>query len=262
MDAAARARRAPESDLRLALVRGEFEVRHQPLVALDRDAVAGFEALVRWRHPEQGMVSPVDFIPLAEEVGLIGPIGEWVLRQACTEAAGWPGGVKVAVNLSPAQFKGRDLTATVLSALAASGLAPSRLELEITESVLMQEDEATLATLHRLRSLGVRISMDDFGTGYSALSYLRRFPFDKIKIDRSFVSDLPGGDSLAIVRAITGRGLGIVTTAEGVETLGQLEQLRREGCGEAQGYLFSRPVPAGEVRRVIASIDGVVRAAA
>jgi len=264
MDAHVKARRALESDLRGALSRGEFEVHYQPLVALDLDAVAGFEALVRWRHPERGMVSPADFIPLAEEVGLIGPIGEWVLRQACAEAAGWPGRIKVAVNLSPVQFKGRDLTATVVSALAASGLAPSRLELEITESVLMQEDEATLQTLHRLRALGVRISMDDFGTGYSALSYLSRFPFDKIKIDRSFVGDLPGSDSLAIVRAITGlgRSLGIVTTAEGVETAGQLEQLRREGCGEAQGYLFSRPVPASEIGRVIAAVDGRVRAAA
>ncbi len=217
--------------------------------------VTGFEALLRWRHPERGMVSPGAFIPLAEEIGLIVPLGEWVLRQACAEAATWPEDVKVAVNLSPVQFKSRDLVPAVLNALAASGLAPERLELEITESVLLQDNDATLATLHRLRDLGLRISMDDFGTGYSSLSYLRSFPFDKIKIDRSFVRDLSESeDSLAIVRAVAGLGssLGMATTAEGVETEAQLDRLRAAGCTEVQGYLFSPPRPAAEVAEVLA----------
>jgi EAL domain-containing protein (putative c-di-GMP-specific phosphodiesterase class I) len=196
------------------------------------------------------MISPMEFVPLAEEIGLITPLGEWVLRQACVEAERWPGALKIAVNLSPVQFRNRGVVHAVMSALAHSGLAPDRLELEITESVLLGETEANLATLHQLRKIGVRISMDDFGTGYSSLSYLRSFPFDKIKIDRSFVSEMVGRpDCLAIIRAITGLGasLGIATTAEGVETPEQLASLRAEGCTEVQGFLFSPPRPAGEL---------------
>jgi EAL domain-containing protein (putative c-di-GMP-specific phosphodiesterase class I) len=201
------------------------------------------------------MISPANFIPLAEETGLIVPIGEWVLRRACMDAARWSQNVGVAVNLSPVQFKSPNLVAIVTEALAASGLAPQRLELEITESVLLQNSEATLAILHELRAKGVRISLDDFGTGYSSLSYLRSFPFDKIKIDRSFVAELSTReDSMAIVRAVTGlgRSLGITTTAEGVENDAQLELLRREGCTQAQGYLFSAPRPAAEVALMLA----------
>ena len=200
------------------------------------------------------MIAPVNFIPLAEETGLIVPLGDWVLRQACLDAAGWPEDVDVAVNLSPIQFKNPNLVSSVRAALEASGLSAHRLELEITELVLLQNSEATLAVLHELRGFGVRISLDDFGTGYSSLSYLRSFPFDKIKIDRSFISELATrDDSMAIVRAVTGLGksLGIVTTAEGVETAAQFELLRREGCTQAQGYLFSRPVPASEVGRML-----------
>jgi len=196
------------------------------------------------------MVAPAEFIPLAEETGLIVPIGEWVLRQACAEAAAWPDDLKVAVNLSPVQFKKGNLPQLVLAALASSGLPAARLELEITESILLEESKTNLATLHGMRALGAAISMDDFGTGYSSLSYLRSFPFDKIKIDRSFISELgKSGDGLAIVRGITnlGSNLGISTLAEGVETEEQRELLRKEGCTEMQGYLFSRPVPASEI---------------
>jgi EAL domain-containing protein (putative c-di-GMP-specific phosphodiesterase class I) len=201
------------------------------------------------------MIAPLNFIPLAEETGLIVPLGDWVLRTACTDAAGWSQDVCVAVNLSPAQFRSRNLEPSVVSALAASGLAACRLELEITESVLLQDSDVTLATLHKLRALGVRISMDDFGTGYSSLSYLRSFPFDKIKIDRSFVSELDRDDSMAIVRAVTGLGksLGISTTAEGVETNEQLALLRLEGCTEVQGYLFSPPRPAEDVESMLST---------
>ncbi|MGA9867704.1 MAG: GGDEF domain-containing phosphodiesterase, partial [Acetobacteraceae bacterium] len=250
MDARLQARRALELDLRQALADGQFELHYQPLIDLRRNAVSGFEALVRWAHPVRGMVSPGDFVPLAEEIGLIVPLGEWVLRRACREAASWPAQVKVAVNVSPAQFRSLRLVETVTDALAASGLAASRLELEITESVLLQNNDAVLAILHRLRGLGVRISMDDFGTGYSSLSYLRSFPFDKIKIDQSFIRELATQpDSQAIVRAITalGSSLGMKTTAEGVETEDQLARLRAEGCTEVQGFLFSRPMPASEV---------------
>ena len=232
MDARAQARRLLELDLRAALQRGEFEVYYQPIRDVAKDVVVAFEALVRWNHSLRGMISPVNFIPLAEETGLIVPIGEWVLRQACMDAAGWSRDVGVAVNLSPVQFKNPSLVSTVKEALEASGLPARRLELEITELVLLQNSEATLAVLHELRGFGVRISLDDFGTGYSSLSYLRSFPFDKIKIDRSFVSELATrDDSMAIVRAVTGLGksLGIVTTAEGVETDAQFELLRQEG---------------------------------
>ncbi len=254
MDAEVQARRALELDLRNALTAGEFTLHYQPLMDANTAEITGCEALLRWMCPSRGTVSPVDFIPIAEETGLIVPLGEWVLRQACMEAASWPAKIKVAVNLSPAQFKNRNLVQTVLSALAQSGLAANRLELEITESVLLQESEATLETLHQLRGLGIRISMDDFGTGYSSLSYLRTFPFDKIKIDRSFVSDLSKeGDCAAIIKAVAGlgRGMGIVTTAEGVETEAQLEHVRAEGCTEVQGYLFSKPLPAAEIRMFI-----------
>ena len=217
--------------------------------------MTAFEALLRWNHPTRGAVPPSEFVPLAEEIGLIVPIGEWVLARACADAAGWPGATRVAVNLSAVQFRGDALVPAVVSALAASGLEPPRLELEITETVLLQDGEATLATLKELRDLGVRIAMDDFGTGYSSLSYLRSFPFDKIKIDRSFVRDLSSSaDCLAIVRAIAGLGssLGMATTAEGVETAEQMRRIRDEGCDQIQGYLVSRLVPAAEIPALIA----------
>jgi EAL domain-containing protein (putative c-di-GMP-specific phosphodiesterase class I) len=243
MDARMQARRQLEVGLRRALVQEEFELHQQPLVNLQDNSITGFEALLRWRDPEKGLVFPADFIPLAEETGLIVPIGDWVIRRACADTAAWPGSLRVAVNLSAVQFKGRDLITVVFGALAASYLPAGRLELEITESVLLKNNEFTLATLHQLRDLGVRISMDDFGTGYSSLSYLRSFPFDNIKIDQSFIHDLIGSDdSLAIVRAVTslGAALGMTITAEGVETSEQLECLRNEGCTEVQG-IFVQP---------------------
>jgi predicted signal transduction protein with EAL and GGDEF domain len=255
MDRRVQARRLLELDLRKAFANGELDLHYQPLVNLAENRIIGVEALLRWHHPERGMVMPGEFIALAEEIGLIGPIGEWVLRRACAEAARWPGDLKVAVNLSPAQFRTRGVVQAVLSALAHSGLPPQRLELEITESVLLGETEANLAILHQLREIGARISMDDFGTGYSSLSYLRSFPFDKIKIDRSFVRDLAERpDCLAIIRAVTGLGasLGISTTAEGVETREQLDRLRAEGCTEAQGFLFSPPCSAAELASLLA----------
>jgi predicted signal transduction protein with EAL and GGDEF domain len=250
MDIRLRARRTLELDLRNALSAGEFELYYQPLVTLETGVISGFEALLRWHHPLRGMVAPAKFIPLAEETGLIVPIGEWVLRQACAEAAAWPDDLKVAVNLSPVQFKKGSLPQMVFATLASSGLPAARLELEITESIFLAESKTNLATLRRLRALGVGISMDDFGTGYSGLSYLRAFPFDKIKIDRSFISELgESEDCMAIIKAITnlGSSLGIPTLAEGVETKKQLAWLREAGCTEMQGYLFSRPVPASEI---------------
>ena len=247
-------RRLLEVDLRKALANGEFELYYQPLVNLERGDISGFEALLRWNHPNRGRVLPAEFIGLAEETGLIVPIGEWVLRQACADAMSWPTHIGVAVNLSAVQFKSRNLVAIVFNALAASGLAAARLELEITESVLIQDGEATLTTLTQLRDLGVRIALDDFGTGYSSLSYLRSFPFDKIKIDGCFVRDLSEADNeaLAIVRAVAGLGssLGIATTAEGVETEEQLKIVRAEGCTEMQGYFFSHPRSAADIQRV------------
>jgi len=218
----------------------------QPLVGLQENRVTCLEALLRWDHPERGDVPPSEFIPIAEETGLIVPIGEWVLQEACKTAASWPTNARVAVNLSPVQFKNHRLFETVQAALFDAGLAATRLELEITESLLLAESEPTLKTLHQLRALGVRISMDDFGTGYSSLSYLRSFPFDKIKIDRSFMADLDSkGDSLAIIRAVIGLGhsLGMSTTAEGVETEAQLNAVREQGCNEVQGFYFSPPLP-------------------
>jgi diguanylate cyclase (GGDEF)-like protein/PAS domain S-box-containing protein len=255
MDRQAQTRRDMERDLRSAFANGEFELHYQPLVDIAADRISGFESLLRWRHPEKGMISPAEFIPVAEDIGLIIPLGEWVLREACSVAVKWPADVKVAVNLSPVQFRGRNLVQAVISALAHSGLSPLRLELEITESVFLAETEANLAILHQLRELGVSISMDDFGTGYSSLSYLRSFPFDKIKIDRSFVKDLAlRSDCVAIVRAISGlgRSLNITTTAEGVETVDQLDWLRAEGCNEVQGFLFSAARPAGEIEALLA----------
>ncbi|TXN19556.1 EAL domain-containing protein, partial [Methylobacterium sp. WL93] len=239
MDARMQARRQLELDMRQALARREFQLHYQPQLQLEGNRLVGCEALIRWQHPVRGMVSPLDFIPLAEEIGLIVPIGEWVMRQACRDAVTWPAPLSVAVNVSPAQFKSERLVEMIMSALAASGLPATRLEVEITEGVLLQHSEKTLQTLHRLRELGVRVSMDDFGTGYSSLSYLRSFPFDKIKIDRSFVNDLSGKrDGEAIIRAIAGLGksLGMTTVAEGVETADQMERIRAEGCTDVQGY--------------------------
>ncbi len=246
MDARMQARRALELDLRNAIEAEQFELAYQPLFNLETNTVSGFEALLRWFHPKLGTIHPAKFIPLAEESGLIEPIGEWVLKRACHDAAHWPSPVKVAVNLSPVQFRSERLLQSVIAALASSGLAASRLELEITESALLADSAATLATLHHLRAMGVRISMDDFGTGYSSLSYLQSFPFDKIKIDRRFITDInTDGSSLAIIRAVTGlsASLGIVTTAEGVETREQFERVKAEGCTEVQGFLTGRPMP-------------------
>jgi predicted signal transduction protein with EAL and GGDEF domain len=265
MDAKAQARRLLELDLRKAVVAGEFEVFYQPIVNLAANRISGFEALLRWNHPTRGRVAPNEFIPLAEETGLIVAIGEWVIRQACADAKTWPADLRVAVNVSPLQFRNKNLVSTVMSALAASGLHADRLELEITETVLMHDNDATLAVLHQLRSLGVRISMDDFGTGYSSLSYLRSFPFDKIKIDQSFVRDLiEKPDSIAIIRAVAGLGhsFGMTTTAEGVETQEQLDQMRAEGCTEVQGYFYSKPMPASEVAPLLSRFQKRAQAAA
>jgi len=259
MNTSVRHRRSLERDLRSALAGGEFQLHYQPLVNLERNEIAGFEALLRWRHGERGFVPPADFIPVAEESGLIVPIGEWVLRQACTDAATWPDDIRVAVNLSPVQFRGRALVQSVVSAVATAGISPRRLELEITESALLSDSEETLEILRKLSSFGVRIAMDDFGTGYSSLRYLRSFPFDKIKIDKSFISSLFDGDSsLAIVRAISGlgRALDLSITAEGVETQKQLEVVRLEGCTEMQGFLFSKPKPASELGEYFSTVSG------
>jgi diguanylate cyclase (GGDEF)-like protein len=248
MSARVEARRALELDLRQALGAGEFHLVFQPQVRAENQVLTGFEALLRWSHPRRGLVPPAQFIPLAEETGLILPIGEWVLREACREATRWPEAIRISVNLSPVQFRGRSLTAMVRSALGAVGLAPGRLELEITEAVLLSNEEATMVELHDLRALGIRIVMDDFGVGYSSLSYLRSFPFDKIKIDRSFIADLDvsrdkSKDNAAIIRAVAdlGASLTIDTIAEGVETPEQLAIIRHCGCTEVQGYLISHP---------------------
>ena len=258
MDAIVQARRLLERDMRTALAQDGFRLFYQPLVNLQTKKVTAFEALMRWQHPERGMVPPSDFIPVAEEMGLIVQLGEWALRQACAEATEWPDGICVSVNLSPLQFSKGNLVSSVMSALASAGLPASRLELEITESVLLEKSERNITILNQLRDLGVRISMDDFGTGYSSIGYLRSFPFDKIKIDQSFVRDLLVDEgSLAIVRAIAGLGVsfGMITTAEGVETEEQMRCLNLEGCIEVQGYLYSRPVPADEIAGVLASLN-------
>jgi diguanylate cyclase (GGDEF)-like protein len=255
MDAEVRARRALEMDLRQAIADGTgLEVHYQPCLDLQNDRITGCEALARWRHAERGAVSPAEFVPIAEETGLINQLGEWVLTTACKEAAAWPDSVRLAVNVSPVQFKSGTLALKVIAALTASGLPASRLELEITEAVLIRDDDAALAILHQLRAIGVRIALDDFGTGYSSLSYLKRFPFDKIKIDRCFISDLaePEGSS-GIVQAVVNIAAErrMTTTAEGVETVEQQEILRELGCSEMQGYLFSAPKPAEEIRSLL-----------
>jgi len=249
----AEARRTLETELRSALSNGEFELFYQPFYNVQSGKICAFEALLRWRHPRRGMILPDEFIPLSEETGLIVPIGEWVLREACAEATTWPEHISVSVNLSSVQFRKRTPVKAVVDALSVSGLAARRLELEITETVLMQNSQTALAALHQLRELGSRISMDDFGTGYSSLSYLRSFPFDKIKIDRSFVRDLSQQDGIAIVRAITslGASLRLATTAEGVETMEQFAIVRAEGCTEVQGFLFSPPRPAKDIPELL-----------
>jgi len=243
-----------EFDLRQAIMCGEFELNYQPLVNIRERKIAGCEALMRWRHPKRGLVSPAEFIPVAEEAGIVNQLGEWALRTACAEAVGWRDDFIVTVNVSPVQFKNDGLVQLVLSALAESGLPPQRLELEITESVLLHDNEDTLRVLHQIKKLGVRISMDDFGTGYSSLNYLRRFPFDKVKIDRSFIEHITGdASSLAIVQAVISiaKSRGIATTAEGVETKEQLELLRALGCTEMQGFLFSKAKPANELASLL-----------
>jgi diguanylate cyclase (GGDEF)-like protein len=263
MEEEARSRHALEQDLRSALEAREFHLVFQPQMRLDSPELTGFEALLRWKHPSRGLVPPAEFIPIAEETGLIVPIGEWVLRSACATAASWPD-ITVAVNLSPVQFRSRGLVAMVTSALAEAGLPPQRLELEVTETALLDDSEATIEILHQLRALGVRVSLDDFGVGYSSLSYLRKFPFDRIKIDRSFVGTLgESPESVAIVRTIASLGsvLGVETTAEGVETEEQLDFVRECGCTAVQGYYFGKPCLASEVGRTIETLNTVRKVA-
>jgi diguanylate cyclase (GGDEF)-like protein len=258
MDERMRARRNLERDLRQALANHEFELHYQPIIDVKRKEVMAFEALLRWNHPERGRVSPADFIPTTEETGLIIPIGEWVLRQACADAARWPADIGVAVNLSSVQFKSANLVGAVSNALSEAMLRADRLELEITETVLLNDSARTLAMLHELRALGVHISMDDFGTGYSSLSYLQSFPFDKIKIDQSFIRNInQNSQSRAIVHAVAGLGvsLGVSTTAEGVETQEQFELVRAEGLTEVQGFYFSKPIPAQEIPAFLSTLS-------
>ncbi|MCJ2139397.1 EAL domain-containing protein [Methylobacterium sp. E-066] len=252
-EAEAHARTATRSllalDMKEAIRRGDFFLVYQPIIDVTNGSVVSFEALMRWRHPERGFISPGEFIPVAEETGLIVPLGTWALKEACREALNWPEPLRIGVNVSAVQFRG-GLEEAVIAALASSGLPAERLKLEVTESLLVQNWEQAVAVLHRLRALGVRIALDDFGTGYSSLSYLRRFPFDKLKIDRAFIRDIADPDAAAIVRAVVGIGerLGMGIVAEGVETVEQLELVRREGCTQVQGYLFSKPLPAAEAR--------------
>jgi EAL domain-containing protein (putative c-di-GMP-specific phosphodiesterase class I) len=249
----AQQRRQLETDLRVALDLGQLELHYQPLFDLEQNRVCSFEALLRWNHPTRGQISPVEFIPVAEDTGLIVPIGAWVIREACNRAATWPEHIRIAVNVSPVQFHRGALNDTILRALAVSGLAPNRLEVEITESIFLEGGDATLKLLHSLRSLGVRVALDDFGTGYSSLSYLQSFPFDKLKIDRSFIQNLLTREGAsAIVRAITelAHALNIETTAEGVEETAQLMELRAHGCSSVQGFLFAEPMTAADVERL------------
>jgi EAL domain-containing protein (putative c-di-GMP-specific phosphodiesterase class I) len=255
MDAAVKARHQLEVDLRQAIADGALDVHYQPCLSLADGRIVGCEALVRWIHPERGAISPADFIPIAEDTGLIDQLGEWVLTVACAEAAGWPDDIRLAVNVSPVQFKSGTLALRIANTLATSGLPARRLELEITEAVLIRDDDTALAILHQLRALGVRIALDDFGTGYSSLSYLQRFPFDKIKIDRCFVSDITDSKgSAAIVEAVVNIAAvrDMTTTAEGVETEAQRQKLQALGCSEMQGYLFSAAKPAAELRKLFA----------
>ena len=255
MDARVKQRHGMKMNLRRAVAMEEFELYYQPVLRAASEEIVGFEALIRWNHPERGLVPPGDFIPTAEATGQIVAIGEWVIRTACREAATWPAGLTVAVNLSPIQIKSANLVIAIKAALADSGLPAGRLELEVTETVMLQDDGTTMRVLGELHGLGLLISMDDFGTGYSSLGSLRKFPFDRIKIDQSFVSEMSDrGDSLAMVRAVSaiGASLGMATTAEGVETREQFERVKKEGCTEVQGYLFSRPKPAREVPVLLA----------
>ena len=265
MDAHLQSRRKLELDLRDALPKDEFKLFYQPIYNLKKDQLCGFEALARWDHPVRGLVGPNEFIPVAEEIGLITALGEWVIQRACLEAMSWPSHLKVAVNVSPVQFKHGRLLQVVMNVLASTGLAASRLELEITESALLANNAGTIETLHALRRLGVGVSMDDFGTGYSSLSYLRSFPFDKIKVDQSFIRDLGAGEgSRSIIKAIIAicDSMGMITTAEGVENEEQVAQLRLEGCDEAQGYFFSCPVPQEDVPGLIERLGGAAGSAA
>jgi diguanylate cyclase (GGDEF)-like protein len=254
MNAALQSRRQIEVGLRRAIAEGEFVMHYQPLVDAHTHRISSCEALIRWNHPERGLIYPDAFIPIAEASGLIGAIGQWVMRQACMDAMNWGDDIKIAVNLSPSQFKDKHLVNYIHAALEVSGLPANRLELEITESVLLNDNHLILAILQEIKALGVQISMDDFGTGYSSLSYLRSFPFDKVKIDRSFIQDLPNDkNAMAIIRAIVGLGetFGMTVTAEGVETDEQAVQLALEDCTHLQGYLFSKPVPAGNIPSLI-----------
>jgi predicted signal transduction protein with EAL and GGDEF domain len=261
MDQQLREKRNLQHDLRSALERGELRLFYQPQATTGGEII-GFEALARWQHAKRGMVPPAEFIPIAEESSLIISIGEWVLREACAEAASWPRPLQIAVNLSPAQFKHGDLPTLVHSILLQTGLSPSRLELEITEGVLIGDFTRALSILRRLKALGVRIAMDDFGTGYSSLSYLQSFPFDKIKIDRSFIANVQSNhQSAAIVRAVIGlaRGLEVPVVAEGVETTDQLEFLSQESCSEIQGYLIGKPSPIASYSDMVGRVETVQR---
>ncbi|HVY42980.1 MAG TPA: EAL domain-containing protein [Hyphomicrobiaceae bacterium] len=254
MDERMQARRALEMDLRAAVINGEFELYYQPIINVDRNEPSGFEALLRWRHPQRGIIQPSEFMPVAEETGFMIPVGEWVLQEACEQAAKWPEHFKVAINLSPAQLRATTLLPAVFNAIAMSGIAPSRVELEITEAALLEQTESVLKTLRQLQNVGIKIALDDFGAGRSSLGHLRRFPFNKIKIDRSFVSSLSvdGDVGLAIVRAVAqmGTSLGMVMTAEGVETEEQLKSVRAEGCTEVQGFIFGPPRPAEDLEEL------------
>ena len=257
IDAQAQARRSLELDLRNAVAADALELHYQPLINLRTNQISGCEALLRWQHPERGAISPAEFIPIAEELGLIVEIGNWVLKRACKECAGWPDDMRVAVNLSPIQFRRGDPFQGIRTALAASGLAPERLEVEITESILLQDTQSTLMVLHQLSDFGVRISLDDFGTGYSSLSYLHRFPLHKVKIDRSFLQGIAAkGHSITLLRSVARliAGLGMSVTMEGIETEEQLTLiLREESIEEAQGFLFSRALPSRQVRELLAA---------
>jgi diguanylate cyclase (GGDEF)-like protein len=256
MDVRLQERRLLERDLRQALAEEQLRVHYQPLADCGGGKIVGFEALLRWTHPERGPISPVQFIPLAEECGLIMPLGAWVMRRACTDAATWPADKLVAVNLSPAQFRHADLAKEILAVLKETGLPAERLELEVTESLLIDDPDRVLATLMVLKEAGVRISLDDFGTGYSSLSYLQRFPFDKIKIDRSFVSQMEkNADSMSIIRAVIalGKSLRIKVTAEGVESATQLNLLQQENCDLVQGYLLGRPMAKEDLGSLLSS---------